>query len=233
MNGKSLLFLTVLLIVTLGSYAKDKVNQLTTKEQKENWELLFDGKSTSKWRSESGDAFPEKGWEVIDECLVSKGGGNILSKEAFGNFEFVWDWKMETVGGNSGIKYYVNEYQNSNLGKYLGIEYQMLDDGEMSPTSIHALGAVYELYPPSADKRVKPVGQWNQSRVISKGTHVEHWLNGAKVAEYERGSADLKEKVAKSKFNKLDQFGQQPQGMLMLTDHGAVVYFKNLKIRKL
>ena len=227
------IFFVLLWVITSSVYSQEKANKLTKQEQQQKWELLFDGKSTDKWRSENSKSFPKKGWEIIDECLVSKGGGNILSLEEYGNFEFKWDWKMESVGGNSGIKYFVKEFNDPTLGKYLGIEYQMLDDGKMDPASVFSLGSVYELYPPSTDKKAKPVGEWNQSLVISKGLHVEHWLNGFKVAEYERGSADFKGRVSKSKFKNVNGFGLQPKGLLMLTDHGATVYFKNLKVQKL
>ena len=234
MNFKaSFLILTSLCIFSIQGYTKDKANKLTKKEQKENWQLLFDGKSTEKWKGEKSAAFPQKGWEIRDECLVSNKGGNILSKEEFGNFDFKWEWKMITKDGNSGIKYFVKEYTGTKLGTALGIEYQMFDDGKMDPTSYHANGAVYELYSPVADKKSKPVGEWNESRVLSVGNHVEHWLNGKKVAEYERGSDDFKARIAKSKFKNVDGFGLPSQGMLMLTDHGSVVYFRNMKIRKL
>jgi len=216
---------------------KDPLNTLSAKELKENWQLLFDGKTTNNWRGENSTTFPKKGWEIKEGCLVSGKGGNIVTIQEFGNFDFKWEWKMETKGGNSGVKYFVKEKN----GTALGIEYQMLDDVnhewmlsvQMKPNDYHTNGAVYELYPTSPDKKTKPFGEWNESRIISKGNHVEHWLNGSKVAEYERRSDDFKARVAQSKFKDVDQFGLHNEGMLMLTDHESVVYFRNLKIRKL
>ena len=141
------------------------------------------------------------------------------------------------AGGNSGVKYFVKEMNNDALG----IEYQILDDvghpwmkdGRMLPNDFHTVGAVYELYPPSPKKIIKPVGEWNTSRIFSAGNHVEHWLNGVKVAEYERGSADFKARIAKSKFREIPGFGLHEKGVLLLQDHGSIVWFRNLKIKKL
>ena len=236
---KKIVLLLVICVVggfTCQSKPKDKLNTLSTKELKENWQLLFDGKTTDNWRGEKSSSFPQKGWEINEGCLVSRGGGNIVTKQEYGNFDLKWEWKMETKGGNSGIKYFVKE----NKGVVLGIEYQMLDDinfewmsnGQMKPNDYHTNAAVYELYPTSPDKKNKPIGEWNESRILSQGSHVEHWLNGIKIAEYERGSDDFKARVAHSKFKDVDNFGLHAEGMLMLTDHESVVYFRNLKIRK-
>lgn len=216
---------------------ENQLNTLSKKELKEKWQLLFDGKTTNNWRGENSTSFPKKGWDIKEGCLVSGGGGNIVSTQEFGSFDFKWEWKMETKGGNSGVKYFVKEKD----GVALGIEYQMLDDinhewmltGKMKPNDFHTNGAVYELFPPSADKKDKPIGEWNESRILSQGNHIEHWLNGTKVAEYERGSDDFKARVAQSKFKDVDQFGLHAEGYLMLTDHESVVYFRNIKIRKL
>jgi len=212
-------------------------NTLTKKEVKQGWQLLFDGKNPSQWRSANKEGFPAKGWDIKEGCMVSNGGGNLVSKEEYGNFDLIWEWKMITPGGNSGVKYFVREDKKDALG----IEYQMLDDaehpwmkdGRMSPNDYHTVGAVYELYPTSPNKISKPVGEWNTSRVLSSGKHVEHWLNGVKVAEYERGSDDFKARIAKSKFKDTPGFGLHEKGLLLLQDHGSVVWFRNLKIRKL
>ena len=230
---------SILIFATMVGFTaqKQEPNTLTKKEVKLGWKLLFDGKNPSQWRSANQTGFPTKGWEIKEECLVSGGGGNLVSKEEYGNFDLVWDWKMMDAGGNSGVKYFVKE-----TGKdALGIEYQMLDDaehpwmkdGRMKPNDFHTVGAVYEIYPPSPNKIVKPVGQWNTSRVLSSGKHVEHWLNGVKVAEFERGSADFNARIAKSKFKDIPNFGLHEKGLLLLQDHGSVVWFRNIKIRTL
>ena len=232
-----LLFLCMVFGFSFQYIDENQLNTLSKKEINENWHLLFDGKTTTNWRRAGSTSFPQKGWEIKDGCLVSGKGGDIVTKEEFGNFDFKWEWKMESKGGNSGVKYFVKEKG----GIALGIEYQMLDDanhewmltGKMKPNDFHTNGSVYELYPPSPDKKDKPLGEWNESRILSKGNHVEHWLNGAKVAEYERGSDEFKARVAKSKFKDVDKFGLHAEGLLLLQDHGSVVYFRNLKIRKL
>jgi hypothetical protein len=212
-------------------------NTLTKKEAKEGWKLLFDGKDPSKWRAANQKSFPVKGWEIREGCMVSGGGGNLVSKEEYGNFDFVWEWKMMDKGGNSGVKYFVREDGKDALG----IEYQLLDDsghpwmqdGKMHPNDYHTVGAIYELYPTAANKVTKPVGVWNISRILSKGKHIEHWLNGVKVAECDRGSSDFNARVAKSKFKDIPNFGLYEKGLLLLQDHGSVVWFRNIKIRKL
>jgi hypothetical protein len=210
-------------------------NTLTKKEVKEGWKLLFDGKDPSQWRAANQEGFPSKGWEIREGCMVSGGGGNLVSKEEYGNFDFVWEWKMMDKGGNSGVKYFVREDGKDALG----IEYQMLDDeghpwmqdGRMHPNDYHTVGAIYELYPTASNKVTKPVGVWNTSRILSKGKHIEHWLNGVKVAECDRGSSDFNARIAKSKFKDIPNFGQYEKGLLLLQDHGSIVWFRNMKIR--
>jgi hypothetical protein len=236
-NLLSILWLAFLIGYAVQLQGQPTANTLTKKEVKEGWKLLFDGKSPSLWRAANKQGFPEKGWEIKEGCMVSGNGGNLVSMEEYGNFDFVWDWKMMDTGGNSGVKYFVKEDGKDALG----IEYQMLDDlahpwmkeGKMQPNDYHTNGAVYELYPPSVYKKSKPVGEWNTSRITSYGMHVVHWLNGKKVADYVRGSSDFSERVAKSKFKDTPGFGLHEMGLILLQDHGSVVWFRNIKIRKL
>jgi hypothetical protein len=217
-------------------------NTLNEQEKARGWLLLFDGKSTENWRSLNSATVPDSGWVVRNgELLVESGGsGDIITKEKYSDFEFSFDWKMDTPGGNSGVKYFVLEELSGTSKSGLGLEYQILDDtnhawmleGQMQPNDFHTVGALYELYPPT-DKKVFPLGVYNTSRIVSKGTHVEHWLNGVKVVEYERGSADFREKVGASKFKDIKNFGEAPQGHILLQDHGGGVSFRNIKIRKL
>ncbi|MEI6276756.1 MAG: DUF1080 domain-containing protein [Prolixibacteraceae bacterium] len=210
---------------------------LTQKEMKEGWTLLFDGKNPTHWRAANAEGFPVKGWVIKEGCLVSGGGGNLVSTKEYGNFDFVWEWKMMDQGGNSGVKYFVKEDQKDALG----IEYQMLDDeghpwmkdGRMHPNDFHTVGAIYELYPTNAGKVTKPVGEWNTSRILCKGKHIEHWLNGVKVSECERGSEDFNARIAKSKFKEIPNFGLHEMGLLLLQDHGSIVWFRSMKIREL
>ena len=216
-------------------------NTLSKKEKKEGWQLLFNGKDFKNWRGVNHSTFPDKGWEVVDnsiECTGEK-GGSIITNDQFGNFELVWEWKLVAPGSNSGLKYFVVEREGDSGGYGYGIEYQMLDDadyvkkGEMEANDFHTTGAAYELYPPSPDKKIKPLGEWNNSRIISKDGKVEHWLNGKKILEYDRFSNDFKVKVADSKFRDVPDYGRHRVGHILLQDHNSPVYFRNIKIRKL
>lgn len=215
-------------------------NQLTRQEEKDGWQLLFDGKTTKGWRGALKDAMPDGGWVVNDGVLEvlpgNKGedGGDILSVEKFSNFELVFDFKL-SEGANSGIKYYVTE---NVYGKgALGLEYQILDDAKHPDAKAgkngnRTLSSLYDLIP-ATDKRFNGVGQWNTGRVIAKNNHIEHWLNNVKVLEYERSSAEFRSIVSESKFSKMNNFGEAAEGHIMLQDHNDRVWFKNIKIKKM
>jgi hypothetical protein len=224
-------------------------NRLTAEEAAAGWKLLFDGKSPAGWRGVNQDHFPEGGW-VIESGEIrsipaggtgSAGGGDIITIEQFGDFEFSLEWKMITPGGNSGVKYYVNESLSKRGGGGLGLEYQILDeenhewmlDGRMKPNDYHTTGALYEFFPPSGDKKkLRSIGEWNSSRIVSKGRHVEHWLNGEKILEYERGGKEYMEMLKESKFKDMENFGQEEKGHILLQDHPGQVHFRNIKIRE-
>jgi len=214
--------------------AEDKFNELTSAERKEGWKLLFDGKQITGWRSFKKTAMPEKGWEVAEGCIhkIPKGGGgDIITDATFENFDLRWEWKV-ALGANSGLKYFISEERKSALGH----EYQLIDD-ERHPDAKLAEGkrvsaSFYDVLKPNGAKP-KPAGEWNSSRLLVKGNHVEHWLNGDKVLEYELGSEELKAAVAKSKFKTVDDFGSRVQCHLLLQDHGDEIWFRNLKIQEL
>lgn len=224
-------------------------NVLTSQEKKEGWRLLFDGKSTEAWRGINQKIFPTTGWKVENGDLIacaeggaeSGNGGDIITKKKYGNFVLKWEWLMETRGGNSGVKYFVQEGIGNNKGYGYGLEYQLLDDknhtwmldGKMKPNDYHTLGSLYEIYSASPDKRPNPLGTWNESMIVCKGTHVEHWLNGSKILEYERGSDDFKAKIAASKFKDISGYGLLPEGYILLQDHGSIIHYRNLKIKQL
>ncbi len=236
------LFIPVIAVLLLLSVTSvfAQPNTLTQKEKKEGWQLLFNGNSFDGWRLINHTDFPEKGWEVADNTISCTGekGGSIITDETFGNFELTWEWKMLSKGANSGLKYFVAERPGDTSIHGLGIEYQMLDDddyierGEMKNNDFHTTGAAYELYTPSPDKKVKPLGKWNKSRIISKNGKTEHWLNGKKILEYDRFSDDFKQRVAKSKFKTVDNFGLHSEGHILLQDHNSRIYFRNIKIRR-
>jgi len=208
-----------------------KLNQLTPTEKAAGWRLLFDGKTTAGWRSFKKKTFPEKGW-VIEEGILKKVatsvyGGDIITNDEYDDFDFQWEWRIAPKA-NNGIKYFITEQRNSAIGH----EYQMIDDSLPIPKK-ELTASFYDVLPPSEDKPVKPPGEWNHSRVLVQGNHVEHWLNGAKVLEYELGSEEVKAAVAKSKFKNVKDFGTKIKGHILLTDHRDEAWFRNLKIREL
>ena len=216
------------------SFSAPAPNELSPAEKAAGWKLLFDGKTTHGWHTFKKTSFPDKGWEVQEGWLHCLGahGGDILSDQPFDQFEIQWEWKIQP-GGNSGLKYFVLESRNSALGH----EYQLLDD-DVNPDGKLADGkritaSFYDVLKPTAKTSVKPVGEINQSRVVVKGNHVEHWLNGAKVLEYECGSPAVQAAVADSKFKSVHGFGEQVKGHILLQDHESQVWFRNIKIRDL
>ena len=221
-----------------------KRNSLTDNERKEKWKLLFDGKSTRQWRGVGLKSFPGTGWKVVDGVLIAcadpTNGGDIITKKQYGDFILKWEWLMETTGGNSGVKFDVQEFPGKEKSVTYGLEYQLLDDynhpwmkgGQMKPNDYHTLGALYELYAASADKHPNALGLWNESMIILHNNKIEHWLNGKKLLEVDRSSADFKTKIAASKFKNIPGFGLLPKGYLLLQDHGGVVHFRNLKVKE-
>lgn len=215
-----------LCVAALAGPAMAADNTLTAAEKAAGWKLLFDGKSMDAWR---GFKKPASDWKVADGALAPdpKASGDLITKEQFGSFELAFDWKVSPKG-NSGVMYHVTE--DAAQSYFSGPEYQVLDNSRGEPP-LQRAGALYDLYAPSADV-TKPVGEFNQSRLIVKGAHVEHWLNGQKVAAYELGSREFKAKVAASKF-KAWPFAASPTGHIALQNHGDDVWYKNLKVRAL
>ena len=228
------LFSLALIALLAGSGIAAEPNTLTPEEKSSGWKLLFDGKSTDGWRSFKKTTFPTKGW-VIEEGALSHpakaGGGDIITDAAFDNFDLQWEWKIGK-GANSGLKYFITEERASAIGH----EYQLIDDAN-HPDAKAAGGkrvtaSFYDVLVPKETK-LKPVGEWNHSRVLVQGNHVEHWLNGAKVLEYELSSDAVKTAVDASKFKGVKDFGTRLKGHILLQDHGDEVAFRNIKIRDL
>jgi hypothetical protein len=227
------MFFALLLLQSVCALADDtKPNTLSAEEQKAGFKLLFDGRTTDGWRGYQEQTVPD-GWQVVDGVLTKQGSsGDIITKDQYGSFELAFDWKLEK-GGNAGVFYRgTEEYDHV---YWSGPEYQLLDnpnhpDGRNPLTSA---GAAYGLYPPP-DGVVKPAGEWNSSRIVVNGNHVEHWMNGQKLLEYELGSPDWEAKVKASKFKDWPNYGRAARGHIAIQgDHSGTLELRNVKIREL
>lgn len=226
-------------------------NTLTDYEKRKGWRLLWDGKSSDGWRGAKLDQFPEKGWTMKDGVLTvessggaeSRNGGDIITKKQYSDFELKVEFKI-TEGANSGIKYFVDPELNKKAGSAIGPEFQILDDkkhpdakkgvkGNRTVGSLYDLITATNLSVPSRGKPFNGIGKWNRAHIIAKDGHVEHWLNGYKVVEYERGTQMWRALVAYSKYKDWPSFGEKPQGHILLQDHGDEVHFRSIKIREL
>jgi len=204
-------------------------NTLTPQEQAAGWTLLFNGKDLTGWRDFEAAA-PDPGWHVADGAISPdpKTSKDLITKAEYGDFELSFEWKISKLG-NSGVLYHVIEQGDETY--YSGPEYQILDNahGERPPQQAASL---FALYAPLVDA-TRPVGEWNEGRIVVDHNHVQHWLNGKKVVEYDLGSADFKARVAASKFKAWPQFASSPSGHIALQNHGDAVAFRDLKIRAL
>ncbi|WP_346854657.1 DUF1080 domain-containing protein [uncultured Draconibacterium sp.] len=238
-------------------------NYLSPQEQAQGWTLLFDGETTNGWRGVGKETFPSRGWHVENGELVvesadgaeSGNGGDIVTMDEYSTFEFKLDFKI-TEGANSGIKYFITEKYGSDMSA-IGLEYQILDDekhpdAKLGTDGNRTVASLYDLIPAHKNKIVNKPGQWNQARLVVKGTrhdkwlkgnnietnefvgaNVEHWLNNRLVLEYERGTQAFYALVARSKYAKWEDFGAWQSGHLLLQDHGNEVHYRSIKIRKL
>jgi hypothetical protein len=218
-------------------------NILVEKEIKDGWKLLFDGKSSNGWMNAKTKQFPSNGWEIKDGFLIINpsikgqgGGGDIVSTGKYRNFELSVDFKY-SPGANSGIKYFIDAEKDNGEYSSIGCEYQILDDNlhpdaKEGITGNRTLAGLYDLIAPKPKKDNGP-DKWNTATIIVKGNHVQHWLNGSITVEYDRGNQAWRDLVATSKFKKIPGFGENPEGRILLQDHGNVVAFKNIKIKEL
>jgi hypothetical protein len=207
------------------------VNGLTAQEKSEGFVLLFDGKKTTGWRGYRQKTFPD-GWKVDRGALTRVApAGDIITDSMYANFDLRLDW-MISPAGNSGIMYRVTE--NGEDSYISGPEYQILDNvlAKDGGNLLTITGACYGLYP-SARSLVRPVGEWNVTRIVVNGDDVQHWLNGVKVVEYHLGSADWEAKVKASKFAQWPIYGRATRGYIALQDHGDWVAYRSIRIRVL
>lgn len=198
------------------------------------WQDLFNSKDLTGWRRFGGEPVGA-GWVVEDGALALKqaGGGDIVTQDEYGDFELTFDWKISR-NGNSGVMYFVRELPETNAPYLTGPEYQVLDNAGHPDGKIpsHTAGAIYDLVTPSSDV-TKPVGEWNQGRIVVSQGRIEHGLNGVIVAESSYGDAAWDTLVGKSKFSAMPHYAKVPTGRICLQDHGDPVCYRNIRIRRL
>jgi len=236
---------------TPGAEEPTAVNTLTAEEEAAGWQLLFDGVSLAGWRGLGHEGIPEGHWIVEDGAIrkVASGevptapdgqpleGGDIMTVRAWCDFELVLEWKV-APGANSGIKYNVSEEMSLAAPPTyaaLGFEYQILDD-DLHPDALNGpnrtAAGLYDLLPPGSGKELRSVGGFNEARVVWRGGHGEHWLNGVKVVEFDTGTALFDSAFAVSKYEPIPGFTVKRMGHIVLQDHGDDVWFRNIKIRE-
>lgn len=235
---------TIILIVTLnlaGGYIMAKPGSVTSQRQhKGDWIDLFDGKTLNGWHLFNRIAEP-KNWAVEDGAIVClgfkgpSGAGDLVSDRAFANFELTWEWKVDK-GSNSGVFYHVVEGPKYKRPSDTAPEYQIIDDDNF-PVKLEEwqkTGADYAMYPPNNKKTLKPLGEWNTSKIIFNNGRVELWLNGKQVVKFKAWTAEWQAKKAAEKWKDFPDYGMAKTGLIGLQDHNnSKTYFRNIRIREL
>ncbi len=221
--------------LTMPARAADTPNTLTPAEKSAGWRLLFDGKTTTGWRGYKKPDMSGLRWKLENGALClppsdgsdTRGARDIITTGEFGDFDLSWQWQVKP-GSNSGVKYFVVEDGDAAIGH----EYQIIDDSRHPDAKISTERQTASFYDvkSATSHPTKPVGEWNTSRVLVQGNHVEHWLNGTKVLEYELGSPEILAAVKDSKFKDVAGFGTKKRGHILLQDHGDAVCYRSVKI---
>lgn len=217
-------------------------NNLSSQEEKNGYFLLWDGRSTGGWSGPNKSEFPKNAWSIKDEDMSvlkpngteSAGGPYIITEKQYGPFELKFDFKLSD-GANSGVKYFVNESEGNRSTAISSLEYQIVDDAVSGVTGNRTLGSLADIQESKKTRAAaKRIGEWNQALVkVLPDNHVEYWLNGNKILEYQRGSAVYKDLVSKSKYKDLPNFGMSPKGYILLENNGSAVSYRSIKIKEL
>ncbi len=233
------LFSAVLFTLIPSVHAQN--NTLSPQEKSSGWKLLWDGSTMRGWHSAEDPQKPVTGPEIKDGVLTLLSSpshhGDIVSDDIFENFELTVDFQL-TRGANSGVKYFVNDQVNAAAKSVIGFEYQLLDDdvhpdAKLGRNGDRKTASLYDILPPTVKTPVRPIGEWNTARIVVRGNHGEHWLNGVKVLEYDRSAPSFREAISLSKFHNFKGFGEASDGHILLQDHGDTVRFRDIKIRRL
>ena len=228
-----------MLLSAVGPAWAEDANTLTAQEKAAGWKLLFDGRSVNGWHGYKSETMPAS-WKAENGSLLSRpekgeSSGDIVTADEYADFELTLEWKM-TKGGNSGVLYRVTDD-----GEHVwdvGSEYQILDNhGHMDGlNTLASAGACYAVFPPAKDM-TRPLGEWNQTRIVAKGAHVEHWMNGEKLLEYDVDTEVWRAHVKTSRYYMTaygqGNWGRSPKGHIALQDYGGAIEFRNIKIRNL
>lgn len=232
------------------SLASSHLNTLSEEERADGWVLLFDGRTLAGWRGIGQEGIPAGHW-IVEDGVIKKvpggevprqadgqptQGGDLMTVRTFGDFEFRLEWRIGPAG-NSGIKYNVSEKMSMDVPPAqaaIGFEYQILDDGGHPDALVgpnRTTAALYDLIPPQS-KNLRPVGEFNEARIVLRGGHGEHWLNGQKVLEFDLGTPGMEALVAASKYRDIPGFAEKRRGHIVLQDHGDAVWFRNIRIKE-
>ena len=238
---RTLSLICVLTCLTfVDALAQTTHNSLSKKEEKQGWSLLFNGENLDGWTSVGKDTPPETGWTVENGVLTvnkagSRRGGDIITKEMYSDFDIYFEFRL-TKAAKSGLKYFFDNYEKEG---WQGCKYQVMDDdfhpdAQLGRNGNRTTGSLYDVFPPTGKKQMKPTGEWNSGRVVAKGAKVTHYLNGKVVLKYDRTSSAYLEAVNLSKFKDVQPLiGSVEKGYILLQDHSDEVSFRTIKIKDL